>query len=222
MKYYSTILLLTSAVAQRQQQPQQPLRALNNVDALQQSMSLSNLEAIEETSKKDPKSSKSRKCRVRTQENECKPEALAGVWHHMSQGLNFTSTEDGGGLREWIVTCPKTAYSNGVTGQPYHTWGDGSCQVADADAQAYPSTNNCGWLGVLKSTDMFINQETCNCAFQPLHLNIKGNCTGAPPTITFGGEQDSFDMWWLWLSIDGTTQWLNEGNPRMTTRNPRH
>ena len=88
MKYYSTILLLTSAVAQRQQQPQQPLRALNNVDALQQSMSLSNLEAIEETSKKDPKSSKSRKCRVMTQDHECKPEALAGVWHHMSQGVS--------------------------------------------------------------------------------------------------------------------------------------
>ena len=164
---------------------------------------------------------------------ECTPKSIAGVWTHMSQGLSFEDKTQGGGLRSWIVTCPELPYFNGPqctdpnnckAANADKVWGDGSCQIADANLH----TDECGWLGVLEPSMMYVDEDTGKCAFEIVELKPKGHGTSLGQcdfSIFFKAIQDHEDMWWLWLATDGDDakagKWLNLGNPRHTTRNPK-
>jgi hypothetical protein len=174
---------------------------------------------------------------------KCSPRSIEGVWTHMSQGLSFYESSEGGGLREWIVTCPRLPLWNGPQGGTKKkaakdldnavVWGDGSCQIADAnkqidpinpleveaaeDIQAATNAQGCGWVGVLRPEDMYIDADYDACAFFVV-LKPKGGCNFP---LGFRAIQDHENMWWLYLNTDGSpTEFLNAGNPRHTTRNP--
>ncbi len=123
--------------------------------------------------------------------------------------LDYQNRAQGGGLRTYIVTCPKS-------------W-EGICQIADANAQAPPDgvtpDPGCGFLGNLTQAEMYYNEETDTCGFNQVDFISKG----CDFNISFWGEQDDDDLWLLRFSFtnpaDGSLI-VNEDVPRHTTRNP--
>jgi len=163
--------------------------------------------------------------------DQCTPQALEGVWAHMSQGLEYYSNQDGGGLREWIVTCPRLPLTNGnsTSGEVDVQWGNGNCQIADADKH----TSGCGWLGELTPEMMKIDSDYGVCSVNFVTLYPKGGslCNFGSDDIPvyfnlyFKAIQDHDNMWWLYLTNTNADDaangiWLNSDNPRHTTRNP--
>jgi hypothetical protein len=80
-----------------------------------------------------------------------------------------------------MVTCPRYEQSG--------RWGDGSCQIADANEQMSPdgTEGGCGFVGTLTTKDMYIS-DTGNCAFNYVDLAPAGcDLEG----LSVSGEQDS-------------------------------
>lgn len=83
------------------------------------------------------------------------------------------------------MTCPRLPLTNGnsTSGEVDVQWGNGNCQIADADKH----TSGCGWLGELTPEMMKIDSDYGVCSVDFVTLYPKGG-----DLCNFGSEEIPF------------------------------